>query len=64
MRLDEAGRKRKRRENSDVGGDSEGPQMESVQFGILENVGPCEKPKERKTGRRWSTSRALFMTRT
>lgn len=38
--------------------------MESVQFGILENVGPHEKPKERKTGRRWSASRALFMMRT
>lgn len=38
--------------------------MESVQFGILENVGSCEKLKERKTGRRRSASRAVFMTRT
>lgn len=52
----------------DVEEASEGPQMESVQFGILENVGSREKSKRSgAAGRgaaRQSASRALFMTRT
>lgn len=41
--------------------------MESVQFGILENVETCEKSKRRGEKGKWrrqSASRPLFMTRT
>lgn len=51
----------------DVEEASEGPQMESVQFGILENVETCEKSKRRGEKGKWrrqSASRPLFMTRT
>lgn len=51
----------------DVEEASEGPQMESVQFGILENVETCEKSKRRDEEGKWrrqSASRPLFMTRT